>query len=73
MTGPEFAALLADAGLRQIDVGRLVAALSGLPGPDPVTVNRYTSGRRPVPAVLVALLQLYRRQTPEMRRLLLPD
>lgn len=71
MTGDEFAQLLADAGLRQVDVGRLVAALSGMAGPDNVTVNRYVHGRLPPPATLVALIRLYARQPKRIRDQLL--
>ena len=71
MTAAEFTALLARAGLRQVEVGRLVAALSGMPGPDAVTVNRYCAGRRPVNANLAALIELYARQPKAVREALL--
>ncbi len=67
MTGKEFAKLLESAGLRQVDLARLVVNLSGMPGPDAGTLSRYAKGRRAVPASLVALLRLYRRQDAHIR------
>jgi hypothetical protein len=67
MTGREFTALLQAAGLRQVDLARLVVNLSGMPGPDAGTLSRYANDRRAVPAGLVALVRLYRRQPQQIR------
>jgi transcriptional regulator with XRE-family HTH domain len=72
MTGREFTALLQAAGLRQVDLARLVTVLSGgMPGPDAGTLSRYANDRRAVPASLVALVRLYRRQPPHIRHRLI--
>ncbi len=70
MTGDQFAALLDRAGLRQVDLGRLVKELTGKPGPNRVTVNRYCHGRLPVPPLAAALLECFCRLPGESRQAL---
>ena len=73
MTAAEFRALLDRAGLKQVQVGRLVEALTGMKGPDSVAINRYCRGRLRVDAAVAALVELYARQPKAVREALLSD
>ena len=59
MTAAEFRAALEDLGMRQVDLIRVLGQLSGRPF-DKGTVNRWATGRRKVPTLMVANLNLLR-------------
>ncbi len=72
MTPAEFRAALDAAGLRQVDFVRLVCTLSGQPA-DAGTINRWATGKRPVPALAIVVLALWRRLPEDERRQILGD
>lgn len=59
MTGHEFRALIKRAGLRQVELARLVEEVSGMAGPDAGTISRYCRAQRHAPASLVGFVVLF--------------
>lgn len=69
MTGPDFRQRLAELGLRQVGLVRLVERLSGQQIAA-TTVWRWCAGETPVPPLAVAVLELYARLDDQAREAL---